>query len=683
MTDNNAIFRNVGKGAVMASRFANFMSLCAALLSLPPVSGCGHSRALSTSSQPAPNQTFTVTVTLRGPGAGRVTSNPAGIDCGTTCSASFITGTMVSLTAISSPSPFVGWSGDPACSSGLLSVNSDMNCTATFNPGPSKVFVSGTQLVVQKRNVDGSLAPPVPFVLRGAVWSPASANTNTTPRDPNNATVRRSEFAKWANTDVPLIASMNANTVRLPIDPGSDLDTSAIAQGGWDTLNLLYKNNIMVIMTVDDAIGDTTRITHAVNYYKNHPAVLMFSLGSEWNVNFYFGKASSVMNAAALTEQAAQTIKSLDTNHPVATSYADIDIDSDGLRLSDTGSYVTNICPSIDVWGLNVFRGDNFGLLFQQWASITTKPMFVGEFGIDAFHTSTPNANPPSGQIDEAEQASWNISLWNDLLRNVSAFNSQGVALGGTVFEFQDEWWKCSPTSSQSTCGFPSGGFPDGFSNETYFGLSDIYRRGLRQAYGKMKIGFAAQYNPGPQQVTFQATSSGYLAPAQLYFCTAGGAPFGFSEFDKGHTLLFRVLGDGCGGRGFSIAAIAPSTGDLLAYPASLRTFDTWRSRETGGDMEKMIDFIKSLPDGTILLMSVADDAGLNPFPGLGPCSSLPYPWVTDALQLLRSLGSRQIQNYCYGGSWAMITVKGEGAARAEQVGNPGAVSVQATFTIP
>src|SRR5262249_33144494 len=57
----------------------------------------------------------TLTVARAGTGAGVVTSSPAGINCGTSCSATFSSGTVVTLTA--SPvagSSFSGWSG--ACS---------------------------------------------------------------------------------------------------------------------------------------------------------------------------------------------------------------------------------------------------------------------------------------------------------------------------------------------------------------------------------------------------------------------------------------------------------------------------------------------------------------------------------------------------------------------------------------
>src|SRR5207245_871918 len=53
-----------------------------------------------------------LTVSQAGAGTGTVTSNPAGISCGATCSASFANGTLVSLTAApAAGSTFTGWSG--------------------------------------------------------------------------------------------------------------------------------------------------------------------------------------------------------------------------------------------------------------------------------------------------------------------------------------------------------------------------------------------------------------------------------------------------------------------------------------------------------------------------------------------------------------------------------------------
>jgi phospholipase C len=79
---------------------------------------------------------YTVTVTLSGTSTGTVTSNPAGISCKPTCSASFAPGSVIKLTAkAASGGYFVGWSG--ACkgtgNTCTLTVNSNVTATATFN----------------------------------------------------------------------------------------------------------------------------------------------------------------------------------------------------------------------------------------------------------------------------------------------------------------------------------------------------------------------------------------------------------------------------------------------------------------------------------------------------------------------------------------------------------------------
>jgi hypothetical protein len=83
---------------------------------------------------PPPNPTLAVT--LAGGGNGGVTSVPAGIDCGATCSAAFPTGSQVTLHAIADAnSTFTGWSG--ACggtSDCLVTMSSSATVTATFEP---------------------------------------------------------------------------------------------------------------------------------------------------------------------------------------------------------------------------------------------------------------------------------------------------------------------------------------------------------------------------------------------------------------------------------------------------------------------------------------------------------------------------------------------------------------------
>ncbi|MGB4785889.1 MAG: choice-of-anchor D domain-containing protein, partial [Candidatus Acidiferrum sp.] len=79
-----------------------------------------------------------LTVTRAGTGSGTVTSSPAKIDCGATCSAFFPSGTVVSLTATPARgSLFAGWSGmcrgTASCS---VTMDAAKNVTATFDTVP-------------------------------------------------------------------------------------------------------------------------------------------------------------------------------------------------------------------------------------------------------------------------------------------------------------------------------------------------------------------------------------------------------------------------------------------------------------------------------------------------------------------------------------------------------------------
>jgi photosystem II stability/assembly factor-like uncharacterized protein len=93
--------------------------------------------------------TFTLTVNKLGSGSGRVTSTPAGIDCGLSCSETLQGGSQVNLQAVSDPgSGPVVWGGDPDCVDGTVTLSADRLCTATFElaTGCSGVWTSGGPL---------------------------------------------------------------------------------------------------------------------------------------------------------------------------------------------------------------------------------------------------------------------------------------------------------------------------------------------------------------------------------------------------------------------------------------------------------------------------------------------------------------------------------------------------------
>jgi hypothetical protein len=84
---------------------------------------------------PTSTQNFTITVSKSGNGGGTVTSSPTGINCGSSCSATYSSGTAVTLTATRvSGSAFSGWSGGgcSGTSTCIIIANANISVTATF-----------------------------------------------------------------------------------------------------------------------------------------------------------------------------------------------------------------------------------------------------------------------------------------------------------------------------------------------------------------------------------------------------------------------------------------------------------------------------------------------------------------------------------------------------------------------
>src|SRR5262245_14411729 len=110
--------------------------ICAiCVLGLTGCSDSGPTQDMNSAPAPAPvpGMTITITVTKLGTGSGTVTSTPAGINCGATCSNQFDAGTSVALNAAAAAgSSFISWGG--ACSgNGPCTVTGNASVSATFN----------------------------------------------------------------------------------------------------------------------------------------------------------------------------------------------------------------------------------------------------------------------------------------------------------------------------------------------------------------------------------------------------------------------------------------------------------------------------------------------------------------------------------------------------------------------
>jgi hypothetical protein len=101
-----------------------------------------------------------LTLTLNGAGSGTVTSPARNLECGSSCSATFPTGTSVVLSAHASPgSKFAGWSGD--CSGKgtcTVTMDGDHSVTATFVP---RVLHMRAQIADLPHNLLGILGTTV------------------------------------------------------------------------------------------------------------------------------------------------------------------------------------------------------------------------------------------------------------------------------------------------------------------------------------------------------------------------------------------------------------------------------------------------------------------------------------------------------------------------------------------
>ncbi|WP_240099079.1 InlB B-repeat-containing protein [Thermomonas flagellata] len=174
---------------------------------------------------------YTLSVSLSG--SGKVTSSPAGIDCGSTCSASFDNGTAVTLTATpASGQTFTGWSGD--CSGSATA------CTVAMG---------------QARSVGASFAGSAPFVVErvfapSSFWyAPIPANATLDPKSSvyaqklvqqikayyNNVNLNTYQYA------APIYVVQTAGS---PVNPGNPAGTTPVMLTGtrinvtaWDCQN--------------------------------------------------------------------------------------------------------------------------------------------------------------------------------------------------------------------------------------------------------------------------------------------------------------------------------------------------------------------------------------------------------------------------------------------------------------
>lgn len=317
--------------------------------------------------------------------------------------------------------------------------------------GDAGATSSGVSLEGGRLFVDGE-----PFFIRGVCWNPVPKG-GTHPAD--------LDFSGFVEEDAALMKAAGINAVRTyeTITDVAVLD--ALHDAGIHVLNMAYAWG-----------GDDPSVVDArVSAVKDHPAILMWVLGNEWNYNgLYVGKSHD--EALAMLNEAAERIRAIDDEHPIATVYGEI-----------PSSETVAAMPLIDVWGINAYRGLSFGNLFDKFAEVSDKPMFLAEYGADAY-----DANQDAVNLDAQAEATG--ALTQELIDHGAAAGKDGPCLGGTIFEWADEWWKDnsgSPSTQEPGGIAPGGGpYPDQTFNEEWWGIVDIDRN-PRPAYDALKAVYA------------------------------------------------------------------------------------------------------------------------------------------------------------------------------------------------
>ena len=292
--------------------------------------------------------------------------------------------------------------------------------------------------------------------LRGVCWNPVPLGA----RHPEGL-----DYAGFAARDIPLMVELGVNVVRT-YEPLLDRDV----------LDALWTAGIQVIDSVYPWGGDEPSVViERVRAVADHPAILYFSVGNEWNYNGLYVGLSHADSLARVAE-AARLIRAEDDRHPIATIYGELPSPETLAAL-----------PDIDVWGINAYRGISFGDLFDRWRELTSSPMFVAEYGADAYNASLPGYDPDSQALAVA-------ALTREILEQAASDGGGARVLGGTIFEWADEWWKdeAGSVEAQDVGGIAPGGgpYPDQVFNEEWWGLVDI-ERSPRPAFAGLRAVFS------------------------------------------------------------------------------------------------------------------------------------------------------------------------------------------------
>ena len=333
-------------------------------------------------------------------------------------------------------------------------------------PNPkAKVYIkklknSHYQLIVERK----------PYIVKGVCYNPIAIGQNH-------------EYDWWSDTNKPwivdgkLMQEMGINTVRF-YKPGENPQT--VKQVIQDLYQLYGIRTILghwlglweypCPFYADKNFQERIKkeVLDMVNLYKDEPGILLWILGNENNYSFSgqvnpwscdeidkepSPQKQKLMRAKiyySFVNDIAREIHKIDPNHPVALGNGELI----GLDAAN------QVCPDIDLVACIIYRGKTFGNLFKSLKATFDRAILISEFGADAYDAYL-------NKEDQNMQAFFLESQWRQIYENL-ANNKEGAGncLGGTIFEWTDEWWKHDECDTESWKGHDT---ESNWSNGSYY----------------------------------------------------------------------------------------------------------------------------------------------------------------------------------------------------------------------
>ncbi|MCX5710926.1 MAG: hypothetical protein NT060_03025 [Candidatus Omnitrophica bacterium] len=312
-----------------------------------------------------------------------------------------------------------------------------------------KVFIKKLQDSRYQLIVSGK-----PYVIKGVCYNPIPIGQSH-------------EYDWWSDTNKPwlvdgkLMREMGVNTIRLYQSHEDINEVKTVIR------DLYEKYGIRTILGDwlgfweypcpfygDKAFQDKVKnnVLNMVKELKDEPGILFWVLGNENNysclgrVNPWSSdeidkepnpqkqKAMKAKIYYSFVNDIAKEIHNIDPDHPVALGNGELV----GLE------FAKDYAPDMDLVACIIYRGKTFGNLFRSLKMTYDRPIFFAEFGADAYDVFAKRE-------DQNMQAFFLESQWRQIYDNLAVKKAgEGNCLGGTIFEWSDEWWKHEPNDSDA-----------------------------------------------------------------------------------------------------------------------------------------------------------------------------------------------------------------------------------------